>query len=111
MSSYHIDRSRWRRLTLIEQMANIGSEVDRTITAIQRGDRDRSQHALVRALDLFDATVEQLITQHSYRVKEVLRAKEDFLTAISEHENTAHMNAVDRYFLQYGIAARLSRSS
>jgi len=109
MSHYQIDRSRWWRMSLIDQMANIGSEVGRTILAKQAGDEDRSEHALIRALDLFDATVEQLIAKRSYRVREVLRAKEDFLNSITETDGSVHMQAVDRYFLQYAVASRINR--
>ena len=47
---------RWRTLTILEQMGNIGSEVERAIRAHDAGRQDRFEHALERALELFDLT-------------------------------------------------------
>ncbi len=47
---------RWAGLTLMEQMAHIGSEVERTIRAHERGREARFERALERALELFDLT-------------------------------------------------------
>jgi hypothetical protein len=47
---------RWRTLTILEQMGNIGSEVERAIRAHDAGRLDRFEHALERALELFDLT-------------------------------------------------------
>ena len=41
---------RWRTLTILEQMGNIGSEVERTIRAHGAGRQDRFEHALERDL-------------------------------------------------------------
>ncbi len=48
---------RWAGLTLMEQMAHIGSEVERTIRAHERGREARFERALERALELFDLAV------------------------------------------------------
>ncbi|MFA4846326.1 MAG: hypothetical protein WC654_07275, partial [Patescibacteria group bacterium] len=82
MTPYTVDRARWAALSLFEQMGNIGSEVGRAITAAQQDRADDTEQAVVRALDLFDATTEILIAHHSVRAKEVLRSKEQFLEAI-----------------------------
>lgn len=47
---------RWTTLTLAEQLANVGSEVDRTISAWEAQRSDRFDRALARALELLDLT-------------------------------------------------------
>ena len=47
---------RWSTLTLAEQLANVGSEVERTITAWEARRTERFDKALTRALELFDLT-------------------------------------------------------
>ncbi|MBL7112395.1 MAG: hypothetical protein ISS19_10705 [Bacteroidales bacterium] len=100
---YAIDRERWERLTILEQMGNIGSEVGRTLKLKQRG--DNFEPALIRALDLFDATVELLISKKSYRTREVLRAKDQFLQALYVHDDPS----IESYFMKFAIAARNKR--
>jgi len=46
----------WARLELVEQLGNVGTEVDRTTKAHEAGRRRRFESALERALELFDLT-------------------------------------------------------
>jgi predicted secreted Zn-dependent protease len=98
--SYTIDRERWSRLSVFEQLGNIGSEVGRTLKLKRKG-RDY-EPALTRALDLFDATVTDMLSTHPHRAKEVLRAKECFLDALFIKDDPG----IEAYFTQYAIAAR-----
>ncbi len=100
---YTINRDRWKRLTILEQLGNIGSEVGRTLKLKQRG--EDFLPALIRSLDLFDATVELLISQRSHRTKEVLRARDQFLHAVYVKDDPK----IETYFLQFAIAARNNR--
>jgi hypothetical protein len=108
MSSYRIDRDRWARMTIQEQMGNIGSEVDRSISAWQAHDTKRFNGALNRALDLFDATTENMVAHKSPRTKEVLRAKDQYL-ALFFDDKIADAPCVQDYFMQYALAARRDR--
>ncbi len=109
-AEYTVDRKRWSRMSIYEQMGNIGSEVGRSINAKRQNNPQDCQAAVIRALDLFDATVDQLIKQKSPKVKEVLRSKDQFLAAIYEPEATLEdLNSIEGYFMQYAIAARLNR--
>lgn len=47
---------RWQTLPIVEQLANVGSEVERAIGAHEAGRLDRRDHAMRRALELFDLT-------------------------------------------------------
>ena len=107
MPSYEIDRERWAELSIFEQMGNISSEVGRAINATRSGKEKRAQGAIDRAVDLLDATVDVLIAQRSPRVKEVLRAREEFLRLFYDGTFEADADNIAHYFNLFAIAARL----
>lgn len=104
MSNYVFDHDRWAKLSLFEQMGNIGSEVGRTMNAMQRGDTVAMQGAYYRSLDLIDATVSSWPS--TARRRELLRAREELATAV---ESLTIDRGLDGYFMQYAIAARAGR--
>ena len=106
MPSYEIDRQRWAELSIFEQMGNISSEVGRAIDATRAGKEKRAQGAVDRAVDLLDATVEVLIAQRSPRVKEVLRAREEFLRLFYDGTFETDADSIAHYFNLFAIAAR-----
>ena len=75
---YHKDLAdgRWERMTLMEQLANIGSEVGRFFSSKQLEKEQRAQIALERALELFDMTLAD--SKNRQRYKEIARAREMF---------------------------------
>lgn len=106
MNDYSVDRQKWARLTIFEQMGNIGSEVGRALRAKRQGNIVREQGAFFRGLDLFDVTAEYWAAQHSPRTKEILRARELFARAITTDQEDTTLEA---YFMQFAIAARINR--
>jgi len=108
--SYAVDQERWSKMSLFDQMGNISSEVGRSFNAKRRNnDVDRMQ-AVARAIDLFDATSASLIVAKSPRLKELLRAKDAYLAAVFNQVSSAQDDqAIEKYFMQYAIAARLNR--
>lgn len=97
---------RWRTMTLVEQLANVGSEVDRAMRAHADGRPDRRDRALARALELFDLTAADERWRGPRR-REVLRARE-YVCGILFGE-TAEPGAAEfvrKYFLQFAVAAR-----
>ena len=110
MGEYRFDRARWAELSFNEQMGNIGSEVGRAIIAHREGKPDRESRAIDRAIDLFSATVEVLIgTKYSYRLKEVLRARDEFLRLFFDGTFEADADNIERYFMYFAYAARAGR--
>lgn len=100
---------RWQTLTLAEQLGNIGSEVGRAIRARERDDALRFEGAFDRALELFDLSLADR-RWTGPRLREIARAREvtcDFLVGENDYGSTAE--SLDRYFLQFAIAARRSR--
>jgi hypothetical protein len=103
-----ISYDRWAKLTILEQMGNIGSEVGRAISSERRGDVVSRDGAIGRALDLFAATAKFLAGEKSLRLREVLRSRDQFLGLFFD-DNFDDADAVESYFMQFAIAARSGR--
>jgi hypothetical protein len=100
---------RWGRLSLAEQLANVGSEVGRLRRWRGRDER-LATAAFERALELLDLTLAD--ARWRGRLKEIARARELLCDAASGgHWYGTTLEALDRYFLAFAIAARARRSS
>lgn len=97
---------RWMTLTLAEQLANVGSEVDRAIGAWEARRSDRFARALARALELFDLSAGD-DRWRGPRRREILRAREEFCRLFFD-EDTASGDArtLQEYFLHFALLAR-----
>jgi hypothetical protein len=97
---------RWERFSLVEQLANVGSEVERTIRAHEAGNGSRFENALTRALALFDLTAADSRWSTPCR-REVLRAREEFCRLFYDPDVPAwSADGLRRYFLAFAVAAR-----
>lgn len=98
---------RWRRLTLAEQMGNVGSEVSRALRW-QGRDQALFERAMERALELLDLTIED--PRWRSRLKELVRARELLCDAwFGGSEYGSSLAALDRYFFQFALFARAQR--
>ena len=70
----NFNSKRWFKLSLVEQMANIGSEVGRAIRRRGMGEKKHKEKALERALELFDLTLSD--KRWKNRAKEIARMRE-----------------------------------
>ena len=110
MSPHDVDRVKWAQMTIFEQMGNIYSEVGRSLAAHRAGDQVRFEQALIRALDLFDATTECLIRETPFRAKEILRAKDQYLQLFfGDSTDSMAAASLERYFFNFALAARRHR--
>ena len=109
MPSYQIDRERWAQLSIYKQLGNIGSEVGRAIQARRTGHEDRVEPAIIRALDLFSATTDQLVKEKSHRLREVLYARNEFLRLFYDGTFEQDAEAIERYFYYFALAAQKQR--
>lgn len=103
-----VSARRWNKLTLVEQMANIGSEVFRAISWKKKGNREYSKLAFYRSLELFDLTLAS--KKNRERLKEVARAREawaDYFAGDNIYQGTAQ--AWEKYFYEFNYLARLNR--
>jgi hypothetical protein len=97
---------RWATLSLVEQMGNVGSEVQRAIRAHASGRPDRFESALARALELFDLTATDP-RWRGHRCREILRAREEFCRLFFDPAVAPSSAAgLNRYFLAFAVAAR-----
>jgi hypothetical protein len=94
----------WQKLSLIEQLANIGSEVGRARNWSEK-DQKLYQGAVQRALELFDLTLAD--SRWKGRLREIARVREVFCDAISGGRNyKSSLVDLERYFFYYALAAR-----
>lgn len=99
---------RWFKLSLVEQLANVGSDIERTIQWRNRGDATMSRAAFDRALELIDLTVADPKNRH--RLREILRAREalvDYFVYDNIYGSTDE--AWQKYFYNFNYAAALQR--
>ncbi len=97
---------RWMTLTLEAQLANVGSEVDRTISAWEAQRSDRFDRALARALELFDLTAGDGRWRGPRR-REVLRAREEFCRLFFDDDVApGAARTLREYFLHFALLAR-----
>lgn len=99
---------KWNLLSFAEQMANIGSEIERTIKWKEKGRSDISSRAFERALELIDLTIAD--SKNRNRLRELLRVRE----AVSDHfyfDNfyQSTPESWQRYFGAFLMAARGKR--
>lgn len=92
-------------MTLVEQLANIGSEVDRAVRAHEAGRNERRDLAVNRTLELFDLTAAD-DRWRGPRRREVLRAREQFCALFWDDEPADTAKSLSRYFLHFATAAR-----
>ncbi len=99
---------RWFELSLIEQLANIGSDIIRTIEWKKKGDPEKSYQAFVRALELIDLTIAD--PKNKGRLKEVVRSREalvDHFVYDNIYKTTDEIWY--NYFYQFNYAAAMQR--
>lgn len=96
---------RWRQMPFAEQMANIGSEIERTLNWRAKNNSDYARRAFERALELMDLTLEN--AQGFARLKELARTREamvDYFDGTNRYGSTE--TSWRRYFLPFTYAAR-----
>jgi len=76
MKKFHkdLENSRWYSFSFYQQMANIGSEVERAINWKKKRNREYSQLAFERMLELLDMTISD--PKNIKRLKELCRLRE-----------------------------------
>ncbi len=96
---------RWQALTFFEQMANVGSEVERAIKWRNRGNAEYGRMAFERALELLDLTLDHATSRS--RLKELARVRE-MLADYFAFENSygSSDEQWQKYFYSFNFAAR-----
>lgn len=107
MNSHHpsLASGRWQSFTLSEQLAHIGSEVERALSWREKGRPEYAQRALERGLELLDLTLND--PRHRGRLRELARLREvllDYFMGKNLYGSTEE--SWRRYFYFFAIAAR-----
>ena len=92
-------------MSFVEQMAHIGSEVDRALNWKSKNNAAYSEKAVGRALELLDLSLES--TQEFPRLKELARTREalvDYFLGSNQYQSSE--NVWRKYFLSFTIAFR-----
>lgn len=96
---------RWHSMTFFEQMANIGSEVERAIKWRNKNNTEYCQMAFDRALELLDLTISD--PKNRKHLKELLRLRETLADYfIFDNEYKSEDQKWQNYFYGFNFAAR-----
>lgn len=99
----NLAEGQWQKFSLIEQMANIGSEIERALNWKNK-DQKTSQMAFERALELFDLTMAD--QKNKKRILEIARVREllcDYFFCGNTYSATEQN--WKKYFYLFGYAA------
>lgn len=98
-----LSKGLWKSKPFLEQMANIGSEVNRAIKWRNKDNEEYAELAFVRSLELFDLSKESKLTYPKY--KELLRMREIWVDYF-KYDNVYNSNEKDinKYFMYTTIA-------
>ena len=97
---------RWEKLSLSEQMANIGSEVGRAINWRKKKNYQYSKMAFFRALELLDLTI--ACRKNKKRLKELTRVREALVDDfVGENKFSSSDELWQKYFWAFNHSARL----
>jgi len=109
MTTFHGNiHSKWSKMSIYEQMANVGAEVGRAITWRNKNNEEISRNAFYRALELIDTTV--FVTTKKSSIKELLRLREilvDYFAGENIYNSTDEW--LNKYFYYYNFAANKDR--
>lgn len=100
-----LTQNRWQKMSLVEQLANVGSEISRARHWEEGGDSKNKKAALERALELIDLTIED--KRWKKRLKELTRFREvicDWLMGGNIYQISPKM--FEDYLLPFVLSAR-----
>ncbi|MCX6721106.1 MAG: hypothetical protein NT026_00670 [Candidatus Staskawiczbacteria bacterium] len=98
----NLNIERWQKLSLSQQLANIGSEVSRTLSLKQKGDKENMEKSFFRAIELIDLTIAD--KRWKNRVLEIFKLRE-VVCDLFFGKNVFHTNPefLKNYFLFFAL--------
>jgi len=109
MNFQHLELSqgKWKKLSFFEQMANIGSEVERAINWRNRDNTEYSQLAFERALELMNLTIAD--KKNNGHLRELTRVQENFIDYFACNNNySSSEKNWKNYFYSFALAAKIN---
>ena len=100
---------RWQSLSLFEQLANVGTDIERAINWRKRNNTEYSENAFLRALELLDFTIAD--PKHRGAILKELVGTREQLIDYFVYDNEYHSDdkTWQNYFFQFNYAAALQR--
>jgi hypothetical protein len=99
---------RWWTFPLVEQLANVGSEVERALNWAAKGNSEYSGRALERGLELLGLTIAD--PRHGGRLRELTRLREVLLDYfVGENQFGSSDQSWRSYFHPYGVAVAIRK--
>ncbi|MEX1061738.1 MAG: hypothetical protein WEC39_01340 [Patescibacteria group bacterium] len=99
---------RWQRMPLAEQLANVGSEVERTISWREKGDLEYSRQALWRALELLSFTKDSVKGSQLREISRLYELLVDYFAGGNQFKSTDRLWR--NYFNSFTYLTALRRS-
>lgn len=94
----------WQKLSLVEQLGNIGSEVGRVQQWFDKDEKIYNS-AVERALELFDLTLAD--SRWKGRLREIARSREVFCDAITGgKEYKSSLKDLEKYFFHFAFLSQ-----
>lgn len=105
MQHKELENGRWAKLSLGQQMANIGSETYRVYKALLAGKTERAESAFARFQELIDLTIDfgrihESLSARSSMWKELCRFREIYCDAYLKRD-MSELAAANRYLDQF----------
>jgi len=97
------DILRWKQMSFMEQMANIGSEVYRAGNWKSKNNYAYAEKAFERALELIDITAE--CSLRSSALRELMRAREFFCMLFFEDTENS-FDGINKYFRYFALGLK-----
>lgn len=108
---YHSENlaKRWLKMSICEQLGNVGSEIGRAVKWLNKGKNDLMKNCLGRAFELLNLTIVDPRWQN-HRQTELKMAREVLADAFyGQGEYKTTPEEMEKYFYQYALAARLNK--
>ena len=103
-----LEAGRWNNLSLVEQMANLGSEIERSILWRKTGKKIYGQKAFERGLELLALTIAD--PKNKTRLKELTRLREALIDYFLGQNTFSSTDKLwQKYFYAFNYAARINR--
>jgi len=98
-------RDKWGKMSLPEQMGNIGSEVIRMINSREKKDRESEKNCFIRSLELIDLTISD--KRWKRRLFEICRIRE-ILCGLFFNDKTYKISTkhLKDYFLFFALLSQ-----